>query len=140
MKPREADRALEAASGVDVNDAAVDAWLAERVSHAREHRKERVRVPLVRRGALGCDCPLWAIGSSPRADTLRWVHVVDLTSAGLPTRTEGWSGWAEGRFTGATESYHGGDAGTDAVVPVLEVVYGTERAIDEPPIARAVAD
>lgn len=136
-RPREPDAALEAATPVSIHDReSYEPWLAERVSNAREGRSERVRVPLIRRGPFACDCPIWGIAPGPFQGDYTWLHVVDLTGAGLPDPEDGWAGWADGRFTGATETFVSKDDGAKSELPVFEVFYARERSLDDEPVVR----
>ncbi len=139
MRPLEPDAELDAAPPIDISDeAAMHIWLAERVAAATSDQPERVRLPVVRRAeALGCDCPTYAIAATPADGPLYWLALVDLTSAGIPPGA--WTGWVDGRFTGATRTYPSTDAGGSGVVtPVFEVLRQRRRDASESPAARSV--
>lgn len=139
MTPLAPDRELDAAPPLDINDeAALHAWLAERVAAASAGEAERVRLPVVRRAdAFGCDCPSYAIAPSPANGPFYWLALDDRTSAGIPPGA--WTGWVDGRFTGATRTYPSTDAGgSDVVSPVFEVFRQRRRTSDEAPVARFV--
>lgn len=147
MRPLEPDHALDEAAPIDVDDQpAMEAWLAARVAAARAGARERVRLPIVRRSAaFGCDCPPFAVAARTDNGPFYWLHIVDLTSAGLPPAATipseaGALLWVDGRFTGLVETYRSTDeGGSDVATPVFEVLRVRARAPDDAAEARAVS-
>lgn len=140
MRPLAPDVELDAAAPLDIKDIdAMRAWLPARVAAAHDHRRERVRLPVVRRPVeFACDCPEFAVATAPDQAPHYWVHLVDMTSAGIPEGA--WVGWVDGRFTGAFRTYPSTDmGGREIIMPVFEVMAQRRRGPDEAPVVRFVA-
>lgn len=141
MRPLGPDLALDAAPPQNIEDQReTELWLAERVANAKAGKRERVRLPVVRRSeSFGCDCPPYAVAPTPENGPFYWIAIVDLTSAGIPPGE--WRGWVDGRFTGAMHTYRStDDGGRDVVTPTFEVLRQRTRTGDEAPEARVVAE